>query len=662
METNHTGSNKQFLSFTSKNGGALVLILALFFICATGYSYYTPLWNPPDEERHFAYAEHIARHRTLPSPLVMNGEMSITQAIHPPLYYALASLLCRDSEGVLQEMITFNDGPGFTRVVPAQQESKYGYAKKERSAHLMRILSIFFSAITIGGIYLLTLVMFPGNTALASASALFAAMNPQFLHISASVSNENLSSALSTIYLLALLRYLHSPCKAYHHAITGVLLGCMLLSKLSTLFYLPLTAGIMLWVFMSNKKKLCTSLAIIFCTAFLIAGWWYIRNWALTGDPFLSKLLTATQPWAVRRSPLSLSDISIIVSNTFTSFFGYFGAFQIPLPNICLFTYGALMAGGVAGVALLPGKSELIPFQRRALILLLLALMGGAGTFIPFNLTYIGTYMGRYFFPVLAPIAIGTMAGLASLFPSRWSRSPLMVIALLLVILNLTVLGRVLKPAYAPTDLVAGVNQPLFSYPTSELGTSTIAQTFVSTGDNLSAIRVMFSAPLQQKGGDVNFFLAESSREKEILHHLTLPLSTINDCTRHFFIFPPIKNARGKAYTFWFTSSLPLGNSLSLWHEPTDAYQEGQLLINNDPTGGDLYFTTYHFRGTHPVNDWQGRKETVITQGMFVDVRELQLYYEQPKAFREQTMTHEKILRVVQAVQNRSLLLQKEDE
>jgi len=294
METNHTGSNKQFLSFTSGNSGALVLILALFFICATGYSYYTPLWNPPDEERHFAYAEHIARHRTLPSPLVMNGEMSITQAIHPPLYYAIASLLCRDSEGVLQEMITFNDGPGFTRVVPAQQEGKYGYAKKERSAHLMRILSIFFSAITVGGIYLLTLVMFPGNTALASASALFAAMNPQFLHISASVSNENLSSALSTTYLLALLRYLHSPCKAYHHVITGALLGCMLLSKLSTLFYLPLTAGIMLWVFMSNKKKLCTSLAIIFCTAFLIAGWWYIRNWALTGDPFLSKLLTAT--------------------------------------------------------------------------------------------------------------------------------------------------------------------------------------------------------------------------------------------------------------------------------------------------------------------------------------------------------------------------------
>ncbi len=270
--------------------------------------------------------------------------------------------------------------------------------------------------------------------------------------------------------------------------------------------------------------------------------------------------------------------------------------------------------------------------------------------------------MGRYFFPALAPIAIGTMAGLASLSPSRWSRSVLIVISLLLVILNLTVLGRVLKPAYAPTDLVAGVDQPLFSYPTSELGTSTIAQTFVSTGDNLSAIRVMFSSPLQPQGGEVSFSLAESASKNEILHHLTLSLKAINDCTRHFFIFPPIKHAKGKAYTFWFTSSPPAGNRLSLWYEPTDAYQEGQLLINNEPPGGDLYFTTYHFNGIRPATEWQGSKETVITQGMFVDVRELQLYYEQPKVFREQTITHEKILRVVKAVQNRSLMLQKENE
>jgi hypothetical protein len=662
MDTTHTGIHKTFLSIGPEHVTALALILALFFICAAGYNYYTPLWNPPDEERHFAYAEYIARHHSLPPPSVRDEETSVTQSIHPPLYYALASLCYRDGEGVIQDMITFNDGPGFARIIPLSQADENGYADKERSAYRMRILSICFSAITVCGIYLLALVVFPGNTVLASAGALFTAMNPQFLHIAASVSNENLSSALATACLLLLLRYLHAPCRAYHHVLTGMALGCMLLTKLSTLFYVPLAAGIMVWVFIRNKKQLPACLALIFCPTLLIAGWWYVRNWMLTGDPFLSKLLNATQPWAVRRSPLSLSDISEIASKTFASFFGYFGSFQIPLPNRYLFIYAALIAGGLAGLALLPRRKHLTSFQRRALLVLLFTFMGGAGTFIPFNLNYIGTYMGRYFFPVLAPIAIGAMAGLASLSSPRWSRSVLTAISLLLIILNVAVLGRVVKPAYAPTALAAGVDQPRFSYPTGPLGTAAIAQTFVSPQDNLSAIRVVFSSPLQMTEGEVSFFLSENGREPEMLHHLTLPLKEINDCTRYFFIFPPVADSKNKYYTFWFAASPSPENRLALWYEPTDVYREGQLLVNREPAGGDLCFTTYHFSGTHPMTEWQGRKETVLSQGMYVDVRELQLYYEQSKESRERTITHEKILRVIQAVENRSLTLRKENQ
>lgn len=652
---------ERFVSFAGKDALALATLISLFLLFGTSYHRATPLWNPPDEERHFAYCEFIARHHALPSPKLADGESNITQLIHPPLYYALASLLYHDGKGVIQEAISFSDGPGFARVVPASQDPEHGYAKKEEAAHLMRIFSIFLGAITVCGIYLLVLIIFPGHTALASASALFAAMNPQFLHISASVSNENLGSSLSTIYLLALLRYVHSTPKVHHHVITGVLLGCVLLSKLSIIFYLPLTAGVLIWALGREKKKLAAGLMLVFGSAFLVGGWWYIRNWALTGDPFLAKLLAATQPWAVRRSPLSLSDVSDICANTLTSFFGYFGAFQIPLPGTYLFMYAALVAGGIAGLALLPRKRRLTPFQQRALILLFLTLMGGAGTFLSLNLKYIGTYMGRYFFPVLAPIAVGVMVGLDSLFPSRWSRSVLAAISLLLIALNLTVLGRVLKPAYARTELVAGVDQPLFSHPTVELGASTIAQTFVASEDNLSAIRVMFSSPQQLKRGEVSFFLSEGTQAKETLHHITLPLKKMSDCTRYFFIFPPIKDSKGKAYTFRFTSSLPSGNKLSLWYEPTDAYQEGRLLINSQSPGGDLYFTTYHFTGTRPVTEWQGCKETVINHGMYVDVRELQLYHEQSKEFRERTITHQKIERAVKAVENRSLLLSREN-
>jgi hypothetical protein len=45
----------------------IVITLLIFLSLGLAYSYYTPLWNPPDEERHFAYCEYIAQHHKLPA-------------------------------------------------------------------------------------------------------------------------------------------------------------------------------------------------------------------------------------------------------------------------------------------------------------------------------------------------------------------------------------------------------------------------------------------------------------------------------------------------------------------------------------------------------------------------------------------------------------------
>jgi len=186
----------------------IVIALLIFFSLALSYSYYTPLWNPPDEERHFSYCEYIAQNHKLPAYQPDSQGNSVGMAFHPPLYYLIGSLFCKDDQKLLEEEITVNEGPGFIQMIHPKDETAFPYEGKARSAHMLRLLSLCFSALTLFCIYLLVMEMFPGEPILATVTTLFVATIPQFLHGSVSVSNDNLAILLSTAYLLALLHYI----------------------------------------------------------------------------------------------------------------------------------------------------------------------------------------------------------------------------------------------------------------------------------------------------------------------------------------------------------------------------------------------------------------------------------------------------------------------
>jgi 4-amino-4-deoxy-L-arabinose transferase-like glycosyltransferase len=90
-------------------------------------------------------------------------------------------------------------------------------------------------------IYRTALMLFPDAMVIASLVALLVATIPQFLYTSASVSKENLNTMLSSAYLLALLYVLKAPCQIRYQVISGFILGLCLLSKTTSLMYLPVT-------------------------------------------------------------------------------------------------------------------------------------------------------------------------------------------------------------------------------------------------------------------------------------------------------------------------------------------------------------------------------------------------------------------------------------
>ena len=80
----------------NKKNIGIYSVLALFLFLGLCYSYYTPLWTPPDEDRHFVYCEHIARNLTLPDFTPHSKNNIVGMGYQPPLYYFLGSLFCRN--------------------------------------------------------------------------------------------------------------------------------------------------------------------------------------------------------------------------------------------------------------------------------------------------------------------------------------------------------------------------------------------------------------------------------------------------------------------------------------------------------------------------------------------------------------------------------------
>ena len=625
----------------------------LFFILGVCYNYFTPLFAPPDEERHFAYGEYIAQKHTLPPYKSAPEGSSVHMAYHPPLYYLICSIFIPDDQRLLKEEISVNDGPGYRLFTLPAKETEFPYSGKARTAYLLRLLSLLLGGITISLIYSIALRFFPGDQLFASVTAIFVATIPQFLHISASISNENLSITLSTAYLLVLIYYLMEPAQLKWQVGGGILLGLCLLSKTSTVFYLPATTLFIFWLCLRDRKNPLPPLVLILGTAIVVSGWWFFRNWLMFNDPVFSKTYDILNAFHRRDVPLSMDYFKTVIEKTFTTFFGIFGSLEFSLPEFHFAIYGIIILLSILGLCLLWAKKELSSSQVNMLVLFLLFISGATAMYGYINIKYTGFYLGRYLYVVIAPLAVILIMGFRALFFLRWRNSSLVVLSLMCAVLALYVPFRILKPAFAEPRLALGVNQSMFCC--FKPANTTISQTFVSPSNKLCAIRAMFSCQSQRTNGDLAFVLKETGEQGKIVRQMLYPMrKTIKGIDRYFFIFPPIPDSRNKEYQVSFSAQpVSAGEEISLGYDASDRYPRGRMFVNGEPTEGDLYFKTYCFTGDHPETDWEGRREVIIDQ-MYVSVRESQLYSEMSREFRKKTIIHEKLLQAEKAFQRSS--------
>ncbi len=619
-------------------------IIIIFFSTSIIYNFYNPLWTPPDEERHFRYCEHLMQKRQLPVYTSDPEQHSLSMGYQPPLYYLLGSFLCEKESSPLYETLTINDGPGYRIVIPSNKKNVFSFSGKNRSAYLIRLLSLVFCTAALYMLYLLGRKIEPAEPFFAVAVTMFVATIPQFQQIAVAVSNQSLMIFLTMALFFCLISYLENPKFLKWKIAVGLLLGLCLLTRTATILYIPIIISALIWVWFRDRQSQIRSAATIYGIAFLISGWWYLRNLILFKDPLFSKALIVQQPWIGQKVPLTINYLKTALSTTFTSFFGDLGSLQIGLPVLHLAAYSILIFLGLLGFFLWLAKDRktLNTSQCQIIGLLLLAFTGGMVQYTSMNLSFFGVFMGRYLFIILAPISLIVFSGLRYLVPASQRNIFWVGFSALFLMFSLYFCYGVLRPAYANPLLNETAGQTSFCCETSPINkTTTISQRFISPTHNLCSIRVMFALKSFQQTGTVVFTLREEDRPDQLLHKTTYPLNKISDFQRLVFVFPPLENSIGKAYIFSLSSTEDTG--ISLWYSHEDLYPHGSVIKNGIVSNGDLYFNTYCFTGKTPKTVWQGKKAAVINQGDYIQIRELQLFLDENKTLQKNMVTSQKL-------------------
>ena len=317
-------------------------------------------------------------------------------------------------------------------------------------------------------------------------------------------------------------------------------MGCCLLIKTSTIIYIPVTFFALAVAFPKNMLGVCRKFLFIVFVAAGVSGWWYFRNLFAYNDPVFSKALNIMQPWSLRTTPMSLEYVLLVFKMSFVSFFGFFGAMQVPLSTLHLGFYGALVT--VAGVGCIRHRfgKNLSSEQVQTLSILICSLICGLILYCSFNITYT-MFMGRYLYVVIVPIAVCFALGLRMLFPQNLRTLLMLTVSFLFAIVCLDVYVRIVNPSFANSGLQPGIEQQEFCCVTPPIAsTVTIEQTFVSPEDNLCAIRVMFARQAKLTDGAIRFILRYAGESQNTLVQIAIPVSHIENLSKFLFIFPPI--------------------------------------------------------------------------------------------------------------------------
>jgi 4-amino-4-deoxy-L-arabinose transferase-like glycosyltransferase len=400
-------------------------MVGLYLLLGLAYSTVNPILESPDELLNYENVRFLAEEQRL--SVLQPDEFS--KAHHPPLYYVVGALLTGwTGDGGLDEVVArSNPYWGYRTYQPGvDNKSQYlhdpaleswPYEGAVLGIHLMRWLSLLMGAGVIVTVYKIGRELFPQEPWLAWGAASLVAFNPMFLFIQSSVHNDALTNLLAALTVWGVVRYWRRGPWPRRAAFLGIVSGLGILTKITFLFLGPMVGLAMVvrsWRDRHTKphwqRQLVQMLIIGGGLVALIAGWWFVRNQFLYGEP--TGFRTVTELWGARDPlqslPLALSELP----HAWSTLWGRFGYGQIPLPDVVYDGLAWIVFAGLLGfvVALIRRRHK-----TPASVLLLLALDVVLIAAVLFNYMLVSPAgaMGRFFFPGLPALGLLTFYGLS---------------------------------------------------------------------------------------------------------------------------------------------------------------------------------------------------------------------------------------------------------
>lgn len=430
---------------------ALLGIVVGYVLLGVTYSFANPAFESPDEVRHFAVVRWIADGHGLPVPGQPSSYRMEQEAAQPPLYYLLgAALTAWIHAGPPERFYELNPhaavgvpGTPINRnlVVHAPGERR-SWEGRLLALRVLRWSGVLLGVGTVLSAYALARTLAPGSWAVPLTAAAFVAFHPMYLFISSSATNDALIAPLGGAATYLSVRIMRGRDDTRHLALLGLALGAALLTKLSGLIFMPLALLALVLRARTTRQRAWLLLGLPFGLAGIVAGWWYMRNYLLTGDPLgLAPFINVVgqretglvQLWAERWSLLY-------------SFWGLFGAFTVLMPLPVYWALLALSGVALAGAGLGIGKARSGP--RSVAALLALAVVLNLAAVLLWTSRTMGS-QGRLLFPSLAALAALVAWGLAQWVPARAHRWVLGAVSGLFLALAAAVPFAVILPAYA---------------------------------------------------------------------------------------------------------------------------------------------------------------------------------------------------------------------
>ena len=410
---------------------ALAAIVVVYLALGALYAVRTPPWQVPDEPAHYNYVRYLVEQRRLPVLQQGDYDQAYLKAIvdskfdpaypvdairyefhQPPLYYLLQAPVYALSGGALLPL---------------------------------RLTSVLLGAGVIAVAYLVVRKVYPGRTGVALGTAAFVAFIPQHIAMNAGVQNDPLAELILGLVLLRLVSWLRAerPWSLAQHAVTGVIIGLGLLTKLSAYVAVPVAViAVVLQYWRArhagevdenhpqaedsrrglNVQAALPVLGALLLPALLIGLPWFVRNALVYGGFDIAGLgrhaavvqgqLTTAQwieLYGWRQLPGTFS------RTTFRSFWGQFGWMAVPMDWRVYLALRILSVLAVVGLVFRAVDVFERPGAGRAfspaLLLLLSSGLLTLGSYLWYNLSFYQA-QGRYLYPALIPIGLAWTLGL----------------------------------------------------------------------------------------------------------------------------------------------------------------------------------------------------------------------------------------------------------